>query len=505
MKVLTMYLPQYHQVKENDEWWGEGYTDWVSAKNAKVLYEGHYQPHVPMKNNYYDLTQKETLKWQADLMKKYGVDGQCIYHYWFKDGRQILERPAEILLESKEIDMPFCFSWANQSWANSWSAIKGAAVWCDDRETQKKKENASGLLLEQQYGGEKEWKIHFDYLLPFFKDERYIKIDNMPVFVLYQALHITVLPQMTKCWNQWACQAGFAGIYFVGASNKDNSLVNKVLYPAPQLALSPLFASKSFDSDLRVLQYKEVWDVTIESALTIEDGTVGAFVGYDDSPRRGKRGCIIDNATPELFKEYLTKLVAINAYHEEQFTFINAWNEWGEGMHLEPDEKWGEKYLEAIPYAKSHYKEVQKTLFSRKKECIDETKKIMDIYREKIRKYEGYWRLFDKWLLMKERGECISDILKYRNINKVIINGLGMVGKHLVKDLLDGNIEILYGIDRTGDNGQFDFKVYMPDEIPESKDLIIITVDHEFEAIKKRLIDSGHNGEIVSIASLVNK
>lgn len=504
MKVLTMYLPQYHRVKENDEWWGEGYTDWVSTKNAKVLYEGHYQPHVPMGNNYYDLTQKEALKWQAKLMKKYDIDGQCIYHYWFKDGRQILERPAEILLESKEINMPFCFSWANQSWANSWCAISGANIWCDDRETQKKKENDNGILLEQQYGEERDWKLHFEYLLPFFRDQRYIKINNIPVFVLYQALYITVLPEMTKCWNQWANEVGFNGIYFVGASNKDNSLVNKVLYPGPQLAMSALLATTKLDSDLRILQYKDVWNFTIESALTIEDGTVGAFVGYDDSPRRGKRGCIIDNATPELFKEYLTKLVAINDIHNEEFTFINAWNEWGEGMHLEPDEMWGEKYLEAILYAKRHYKEAQKALLLEKNEVVTKSANAIEIYKAKAEKYEGYWRLLDKWVSMMEHKKNVSQRLRQKSINKVIIYGLGMFGRHLVKDLMDGNIEILYGIDQKGDIGQFSFKVYKPDETPISKEVIIITVSYGYESIKQRLIENGCTGEILSIDSLIS-
>lgn len=123
MKIFTMYLPQFHRTLENDAWWGEGFTDWVSTKNVAPLFSGHVQPRIPLNSNYYDLTEKETMKWQAELMHQYGIDGMCIYHYWFKDGRKVLEKPAENLLKWKDIDMPFCFYWANESWARSWSNV----------------------------------------------------------------------------------------------------------------------------------------------------------------------------------------------------------------------------------------------------------------------------------------------------------------------------------------------------------------------------------------------
>lgn len=160
---------------------GEGFTEWTTVRGAASLFEGHKQPIKPLNNHYYNLLEKETMEWQTALMKKYGIDGQCFYHYYFKDGRQILEKPAENLLKWKDIDMPFCFCWANQTWARTWSNIRGNS-WADKFE---KKGNAGddGILIEQHYGREKEWKAHFEYLLPFFQDERYIKLNGSPVFI----------------------------------------------------------------------------------------------------------------------------------------------------------------------------------------------------------------------------------------------------------------------------------------------------------------------------------
>ena len=184
MKVISMYLPQFHRTKENDEWWGEGFTEWTTVKSAEKFHQSQYQPRVPLNCNYYSLLEKSTMIWQADLMKQYGVDGQCFYHYWFKDGRQILEKPAQNLLQWKEIDIPFCFCWANESWARTWSRIGDKNPWANIFEREER--NGSGILLEQKYGEEEQWKRHFEYLLPFFKDERYIKIENRPVFLIYK-------------------------------------------------------------------------------------------------------------------------------------------------------------------------------------------------------------------------------------------------------------------------------------------------------------------------------
>lgn len=483
MKILAMYLPQFHRVKENDEWWGEGYTDWVSASNAKPLYKGHYQPHIPQNRYYYDLMEKSTFEWQASLMKKYGIDGQCIYHYWFKDGMQILEKPIEKLLEWKEIDMPYCFCWANQSWANTWSALqKGANVWCGLQATENG--NGMGLLLEQQYGDEIEWRKHFEYLLPFFKDDRYIKVKNKPVFVLYQAKLITVLEEMSKCWNEWAKAEGFAGIYWIGAGSRGEAAVNAVLCPEPQTAMNDMTAELK-ESGLKVLKYSDVWEKTLNQAYEDNNYMFGAFVGYDDTPRHGFRGHVIEAASPEIFRDSLTELLAVNEVHGSPFTFINAWNEWGEGMHLEPDEKNGLVYLEAVRYARTHYKEYlikvrQNEMFYKR------YKKEVEYYKNKMIRFEGYWKILDKLLVFKERGRAVADLLNERDIHTIIIYGIGMLGRHIAHDLSGSQVKIVCAIDRKISN-EFEFPVIsLEEEIPEA-DAILVTPTYDFLQIKEQL------------------
>ena len=167
IKIISFYLPQFHVIPENDEWWGKGFTDWNNVRKGFVYLKGQEQPRVPLNDNYYDLTDIDTLRWQADLMAKYNVYGQCFYHYWF-DGKLLLEKPSELLLENKDISIRFCFSWANEPWARTWDGKNHC------------------VLMPQKYGGKKDWRKHFDYLLPFFKDERYIKENDCPMFIIFQ-------------------------------------------------------------------------------------------------------------------------------------------------------------------------------------------------------------------------------------------------------------------------------------------------------------------------------
>ena len=194
MKTIAIYLPQFHEVEENNQWWGKGFTDWITVKNAQPLCAGHRQPRVPLGQNYYDLSNHDVMQWQAKLAKRYHISGFCFYHYWFKDGRKILEKPAENLLEWMDIDMPFCFSWANQTWARTWTNIQNSNAWTGS--DYEKSDEEEGILLRQSYGGKKEWKEHFEYLLPFFKDDRYIQYDKKPIFLIYKPEYMYCLDNM---------------------------------------------------------------------------------------------------------------------------------------------------------------------------------------------------------------------------------------------------------------------------------------------------------------------
>ena len=201
LKIIAFYLPQFHCIPENDQWWGKDFTEWSNLKTSKPTFKGQYMPRVPLNNYYYDLTDPNTLLWQSRLAKKYGIYGFAYYHYW-SDGHMLLQKPAEIMLKRKEIDIPFCFSWSNHTWSRVWADKSNEVLW------------------PQKYGDEKDWKKHFDYLLPFFKDSRYIRIDNRPVMILYNPLGIKEFPEMMELWQRLAKENGLFGIYFLHQQNE---------------------------------------------------------------------------------------------------------------------------------------------------------------------------------------------------------------------------------------------------------------------------------------------
>lgn len=358
-KVITTYLPQYHRVPENDEWWGEGFTEWTNVKKAKPLFEGHIQPKVPLDNNYYDLMNKETIEWQTDLMHKYGIYGMCYFHYWFC-GRMILEKPAENLLKWKDINQPFLFFWANDTWARTWSAVSnGGTNWVDN---DLKKTSGSGILLEQTYGDEEDWTNHYNYLKQFFDDERYIKKDGAPVLLIYRLGLIECAKEMFKLWNELAIKDGFPGIHLVsvnelpsenpyikaiaqyGQYTRYNGMLWRVLVGKIRGVLKKQVANRAI-----ILDYKKVWEGMMHKRYNTDLPVYpGGFVKYDETPRRGKNACYIKNATPSLFAECFEKQLSRANKRKCDFMFLDAWNEWGEGNYLEPDIEDGYKYLEAV-------------------------------------------------------------------------------------------------------------------------------------------------------------
>ncbi|MDD7792774.1 glycosyltransferase WbsX family protein [Clostridium sp. 'White wine YQ'] len=350
-KIIAIYLPQYHEIEENNKWWGEGHTEWVSCKKSKPLFKNHYQPRVPLNKNYYDLTNQEEQIRQAQVAKKYGVYGFCYYHYWF-EGKQIMQKPMEQMLRNKNIDMPFCVSWANHTWTNSTS-----------RKNRK-------ILIKQTYGTELDWKNHFDYLKQFFNDKRYIKIGNKPMMVIYDAKDIECWEQMKMLWDSLAKNEGWDGLFYVNTlkHEDDVAISNKYKFDA-QFEYQPTFAlgkSRKFDYSKwynfkRVLykeyldrplicDYDRVWKRILSQNLNNRITTyLGAYNDWDTTARWGKKGIIHKGSSPEKFERYLQKLIEkSNSYSGSEFIFVTAWNEWSEGAYLEADEKYGYKYLEAI-------------------------------------------------------------------------------------------------------------------------------------------------------------
>lgn len=478
-KIIAMYLPQYYRTKENDEWWGEGYTEWTAVKGAKKLYEGHIQPKVPLNDNYYCLLDKTTVKWQADLMQKYGVYGMCFYHYYFGNGRMVLEKPAENLLEWQDISMPYCFSWANDTWARSWSNLVSRK---NDWNIQlEKKDSTDGILILQEYGDESDWIEHFMYLLPFFKDERYIKKNGKPIFLLYNASGIPCLKEMIDCWQTLATRNGLLGIYFI-SQNEANTFCDEHMYMEPRsffkrnllepftkTGVSTYIGYDNFIDDC-LLQYKKK-----------DYGLCCVTPGYDDTPRRGRKGAVIGDTTPEKFYVYLKEALEISNHKKNDFLFINAWNEWGEGNYLEPDSINKYSYLEAVRDAILNFNSDYK---------IDNTannlaEKLAESYEKRLSRSISYYRVFDKWMTLKEHNVSMNIFFEKKNISKIAVYGMGMMGRHFVAEI-KGKI-ISYGIDRSIEGRYFDFPIYeLGENLPEV-DAIVIAVTYDLDVIEAML------------------
>lgn len=356
IQILAFHLPQFHTFPENDEWWGKGFTEWVNVKNGKAMFEGHNQPRVPLDKNYYSMLSLETLREQARLSKEYGIDGFCYYHYWF-NGKKLMEKPVELLLQSKEIEQRFCLCWANEPWTRSWDGKNGC------------------VLMEQVYGEEAEWEEHYQYLFPFFKDDRYIKVDNKPVFVIYRANTIDKFEQMILYLKARAREDGFDGLYVMEERNyyqnaKESENSDAMIHFEPMNTLQngrsysekitqrlkSEYLNKKYKNAIRYYDYDKIWDRLLKEFEKSEAGVMpGAFVDWDNTPRRKNEGMVFINGGPEKFGKYFELLMDMAVKKDRGFVFINAWNEWAEGTYLEPDEKYGFGYLEEIKKIREKY------------------------------------------------------------------------------------------------------------------------------------------------------
>ncbi len=347
MKILSFYLPQYHEIPENNKWWGKGFTDWRNVKKAKPLVDGQHQPRVPLNDNYYDLFDVEVMKWQSKIAQEHGIYGFCYYHYWF-NGKKLLEKPLENMLKDNEVTIPFCFSWANEPWTRTWNRLN------------------TNVLMPQEYGAEKEWKEHFDYLLQFFKDERYIKVNNKPMFLIYRTENISNIKEMYKYWEELAIESGFDGIYLVETLNsfqKDSFLEKSsaVVEFEPMFTISGgglSFWNKIYDkllsyinSGLESKNYEVVWEIILRRKndnFKNKKVFLGAFVDWDNTPRKGCKGLYFRNMNIDKFRNYFGKQYNKAKRQGNNYIFINAWNEWAEGTYLEPDNKYGYEVLKSI-------------------------------------------------------------------------------------------------------------------------------------------------------------
>ena len=369
MDVIAFYLPQYHAIPENDAVWGKGFTEWVNVRKSKPVFEGHRQPRVPLNQNYYNLLDVDVQRWQAKIAKEHGVNVFCFYHYWF-DGKLLLEKPIENFRDASDIDMKYCLCWANEPWTKAWVSQQNE------------------VIVPQRYGDKKEWEAHFNYFLPFFKDKRYFKHGNKPFLVIYRPSEITCLKPMLERWREMALENGFDGldIAFQAANfdiekDKRRNLFDYDIEFQPQYAQMkiehlhfPLLrkikrkidmlllsrkGGKTFDvhrflygkriRNGTMMSFDKLWEEILKAKPIDSTCLPGAFVDWDNSPRKGAKASVCTGATPEKFKKYMTEQIkrVREVYHTDML-FVYAWNEWAEGGYLEPDEENGYGNLEAI-------------------------------------------------------------------------------------------------------------------------------------------------------------
>jgi lipopolysaccharide biosynthesis protein len=351
IKPIAIHLPQFHPTPENDEWWGKGFTEWTNVTKAKPRFEGHYQPHLPADLGFYDLRLEEARLEQESLAKQYGIHGFCYYHYWF-NGRRILNEPVDRKLKNPKEDLPFMLCWANENWTRTW----------DGKDSQ--------VLLKQEYSLDDD-RSHMEFLCDnFFNDSRYIKHDGKPVFIVYRPKLFPNINQTIEVWRQVARDKNIGDIHigymqswgvldepksmgfdfgvefkpaFGKRMNKKISFFTSVINRLVRVIKN----KKNINTNDFIIDYESYVDIEIQSGFST-NVSPGLTPMWDNAARRKEGAIIINNSSPEKYGKWLNHIIKNYPWHKnkEKFLFINAWNEWAEGNHLEPCQKWGRKYLE---------------------------------------------------------------------------------------------------------------------------------------------------------------
>lgn len=370
-RVIALYLPQFHPTEINDKYWGKGFTEWTNVAKARPLFKGHYQPRIPADLGFYDLRLQETQIQQAEMARNYGIEGFCYWHYWFGNGKMILEKPLERVVQSGLPNFPFCVGWANHTWSNkTWEKTKAL--------------QATTVFLKQEYLGKEDYTKHFMYLLPMFRDKRYMKVDDKPIFMVFNPYEIPDNDILIDTWQKLAKENGLKGIHFIARSETASNNANRVviaskmeqknrfdkclgwgydaIYSVPvqrikimdthpiKLAAEKVLNKIHIHAMLEKHNYKDIIQYLFDDYDYLDNVYPMVIPHWDNTPRQGRRGYVYTNESPELFgksielaMKYLEKKP-----DDKKILFVHSWNEWGEGAYLEPDLKYGLQYLNQI-------------------------------------------------------------------------------------------------------------------------------------------------------------
>jgi lipopolysaccharide biosynthesis protein len=344
-RAVAFYLPQFHPIPENDVWWGAGFTEWTNVARARRLFPGHHQPDLPADLGFYDLRLPESRAAQAELAREYGVEAFAYWHYWFGDGRRILERPFQEVLDSGEPGISFCLAWANQTWSGIWHG------------------DADRVLVRQHYPGVEDFTAHFEAVLPAFRDERYLRVDGKPVFYVFRPEELPDAGAFVDLWQDLARRAGLDGLHLVAEMSDllgrgprytraaedgfDAAVYMRMPADTSRSGMLAMRAARKVMRGPEIFRYSTDWAALNRTGPGIQPCV---YPNWDNTPRSGRGGVVLHGATPEKFAQNLRQAVASVADRspEERLVWVKSWNEWAEGNHLEPDLRFGRSWLEAL-------------------------------------------------------------------------------------------------------------------------------------------------------------
>lgn len=401
VRLIAFYLTQFHPVPENDQWWGKGFTEWTNVAKAKPLFDGHYQPHLPTDFGFYDLRVRATRHDQIRTAKQYGIDGFCYHYYWFS-GTRLLNQPLDDMLADPDSDMPFCLCWANENWTRRW----------DGAEHQ--------VLIAQQYLPDDDLRF-IESLVPYLKDPRYITLDGAPILVVYRPQHLPDPRRTAQVWRDYCRGIGIERIHLCAALTHGNEgyahfgFDSGVEFPPHNLQTRNYADSIIFHERFagNYQNYIDIARTYLERTYPSANVFRGVFPAWDNTPRTGNRAVIVGNTSPDNYEHWLDGAIRATRRdfpQQPRLVFINAWNEWAEGCHLEPDCRYQREYLEATLRASLGLSSVRAYVTPQLPGSADGSRKTLASDLHRVFSYH-FWQLF---------GRMANALKRYPRLRRIV-------------------------------------------------------------------------------------